>query len=851
MSTQGSTAPLRKLSRIHVGIWTADDVLATAVCECTDPSTYSNGVMVRNGLNDDRMGPFTSFQTCRTCGGGTDTCPGHFGVIRLQEPLYHVGFFTQVYKLLKRLCPQCSAIHSPNAKVCRECEHPIPHRCKQVHSIIETYTPSQRAAFHGELGPLKRTIAASEAARRLQQIPRDRYSELAIAPNQAPQHMLLTVLPVAPPIIRPSVANKGRWIADDLTIKYSAILKANDALRYNKRAQRPQHILTESIEHLQWLVSTLIDATIPTPAKDTQWRSGETRKGLRQRLQGKEGRIRQNLMGKRVDYSARTVITADPNLDIDQVGVPKSIALNLTVPERVTRWNLKAVLERFERGPDDVHGMRFLTKAASGIRYDLRTVNRNRLAKTIEVGDLIERPLQDDDYVVMNRQPSLHKMSMMGHRAKILDWSTFRLNLSVTSPYNADFDGDEMNLHVPQDLPSRAEVEQLMSVTSNFVTPQSNRPVMGIIQDSLLGSYLLTARDIFLDRSSFMNALMYVDGWDGHIPIPAILGLTPLWTGKQLVSLLLPAIEYRRGSTKGLNGDDRGVAVRNGQLLQGRLTKKELGQAYNGVLHLIWKEFGAKRLAVFMTAIQRLVNHWLTGHGFSTGIADCVVSGDADPTIVPKALDQVNRAIGQNLNLIEHPLVETKINRILNNARDLAGEDQLKHLPNGHGMKAMVDAGSKGSLINICQINAIVGQQNVNGARIGFGPKNRTLPHFAAFDYGPASKGFVQSSYIEGLSPVSPSLLQLRRFGLTRWFCFGRRASFFSMPKRDEKESSQVHTRARSIPALANPHPYHTQDTAVSPSPPSLSSSLCTTLASVDPSLWFPGCRCRGTCSTA
>jgi DNA-directed RNA polymerase II subunit RPB1 len=316
-----------------------------------------------------------------------------------------------------------------------------------------------------------------------------------------------------------------------------------------------------------------------------------------------------------------------------------------------------------------------------------------------------------------------------------------------------------MNMHVPQSIEARVELEQLMAVGKNFITPQSNKPVMGIIQDSLVGSYLLTQRDVFFTRDEMMNMLMHIHDWDGRIPVPSIMTPTKcLWTGKQMLSILLPDIEYDDGGRRviddDLNSDDASVLVRRGELLSGKLTKKQLGKSYNGILHIVWKEHGAERLAATMCAIQRMVDYWLSHRGFSTGISDCVASDDADLTILPEAMRQVEETIQANLRNVEHPLVEGKIMQILNSARDRAGEEQLKHLPTQHGMRDMMEAGSKGSVINLSQITSCLGQQNVSGGRIAFGPKDRTLPHFKAFDYSAASKGFVKSSYIKGLSPT-------------------------------------------------------------------------------------------------
>jgi len=427
-----STAARSTVKRVEFGIWGPDDIQASAACEVTIAGTYGNGIMVRDGLNDDRMGPFQPHQQCRSCGGTLSDCPGHFGCITLRVPVFHIGFLNDVYRTLRRLCPQCGAIHTPTAKACLACSHPIPHRAKKLQTIVETYTESQRLGYTGDLGPLQRSIPAIEARQRLVRITTEQRGLLSLPANQPPEWMIVTVIPVAPPQVRPSITTKGRWMADDLTHKYSEILKSNECVATHQRAHHPQHVIDDAVGRLQWQVSTLFDSEIPTDQKNTSFHTGDARQGLRQRLSGKQGRIRSNLMGKRCDFTARTVITADPNLDIDEVGVPKSIALNLTLPERVTRFNLEQMIRRVERGPSNLRGARYLIKT-SGERYDLSSASR-RVSHTLKIGDVVERPLQDGDVVVMNRQPSLHKMSMMAHRVKVLDYSTFRLNLSVTSP---------------------------------------------------------------------------------------------------------------------------------------------------------------------------------------------------------------------------------------------------------------------------------------------------------------------------------------------------------------------------------------------------------------------------------
>ncbi|KAG7015837.1 DNA-directed RNA polymerase II subunit rpb1 [Cucurbita argyrosperma subsp. argyrosperma] len=478
-------------------------------------------------------------------------------------------------------------------------------------------------------------------------------------------------------------------------------------------------------------------------------------------------------MGKRVDFSARTVITPDPTINIDELGVPWSIALNLTYPETVTPYNIERLKELVEYGPHPPPGK---TGAKYIIRDDGQRLDLRYLKKSsdhhLELGYKVERHLNDGDFVLFNRQPSLHKMSIMGHRIKIMPYSTFRLNLSVTSPYNADFDGDEMNMHVPQSFETRAEVLELMMVPKCIVSPQANRPVMGIVQDSLLGCRKITKRDTFITKDVFMNILMWWEDFDGKIPAPTILKPQPLWTGKQVFNLIIPkqinltrtSAWHSESETGFITPGDTFVRIEKGELLTGTLCKKALGSSNGSLIHVIWEEVGPDAARKFLGHTQWLVNYWLLQNAFSIGIGDTI----ADAATMEKINETISAAKNEVKNLIkkaqERSLepepgrtmmdsFENKVNQVLNKARDDAGSSAQKSLSESNNLKAMVTAGSKGSFINISQMTACVGQQNVEGKRIPFGFIDRTLPHFTKDDYGPESRGFVENSYLRGLTP--------------------------------------------------------------------------------------------------
>jgi DNA-directed RNA polymerase II subunit RPB1 len=580
-----------------------------------------------------------------------------------------------------------------------------------------------------------------------------------------PKWMVISNLLVPPPPVRPSVSmdgtGQGMRGEDDLTYKLGDIIRANANVKRCQEEGSPAHVTKEFETLLQYHVATYMDNNIAGQPPALQ-KSGRPLKTIRSRLKGKEGRLRGNLMGKRVDFSARTVITGDPNLDLDQVGVPLSTAKILTYPETVTPYNIQKLHQLVRNGMEHP-GARYVIRD-TGERIDLKHHKRaGEIA--LQYGWKVERHIVDNDYVIFNRQPSLHKESMMGHRVKVMPYSTFRLNLSVTSPYNADFDGDEMNLHVPQSEETRAEVKELCMVPLQIVSPQRNGPLMGIVQDTLCGIWKICKRDVFLDKDHVQNILMWVPDWDGTIPTPAILKPKPMWTGKQVISMALPSsLNLVRDPSDAFPSKDDSLLIRQGELLYGLFAKGTVGASAGGVIHTIYNQEGWETTVKFFNTAQRVVCHWLLHTGFSIGVGDTIPDPDTaakiqeaidtqkaevEKTVLKATNDELDPLPGMNIR----ETFENMVMAALNTARDSAGTVATKHLKECNNAVAMASSGSKGSKINIAQMSALVGQTAVEGKRVAFGFQYRTLPHFTKDDYSPESRGFVENSYLRGLTP--------------------------------------------------------------------------------------------------
>ncbi|KAF2140024.1 uncharacterized protein K452DRAFT_299980 [Aplosporella prunicola CBS 121167] len=809
-----SSAPLKSIQEIQFGLLDPAEIQEMSVAHIIYPETMDEQKQRprEGGLNDPKLGSIDRAYSCATCGENMQECPGHFGHIELHTPVFHVGFINKIKKLLECVCFNCGktladendpgfkdamrfrdpkkrfeAIWKATKGKKRECANDpvsddfdkgkkpghggcgnkVPEIRREGLKLMGTWKPSKSEEEEEGRQPEKRAIKPQEVLNIFRLITDEELTVLGLNVKFArPEWMLLTMLPVPPPPVRPSISvdgtGQGMRGEDDLTYKLADIIRANASIKRCYSEGAAQHVIDDFETLLQWHIATYMDNDIAGQPQ-AQQKSGRGLKTIRGRLKGKEGRLRGNLMGKRVDFSARTVITGDPNLSLDEVGVPRSIARTLTYPETVTPYNIAKLHQLVRNGPNEHPGAKYVIRD-DGQRIDLR--HHKRAGEiTLQYGWKVERHIVSGDFIIFNRQPSLHKESMMGHRVRVMPYSTFRLNLSVTSPYNADFDGDEMNLHVPQTEETRAEIMQLCMVPLNIVSPQRNGPLMGIVQDTLCGVYKMCRRDTFITKDQVMNILMWVPDWDGTIPTPAILKPRPRWTGKQIASLALPdGLNLIRWPKTPSPLTDDGLCVQNGELLFGLLSKKIVGASSGGVIHTIYNEYGWEAAVSFFNGTQRIVNYWLLHNGFSIGIGDTVPNKDTTAAIeaaVQKQKQEVveitDQATADRLEpmpgMTKRETFESMVSARLNKARDDAGVATEKKVKDLNNVIQMARSGSKGSTINLSQMTAVVGQQSVEGKRIPFGFKYRTLPHFSKDDFSSESRGFVENSYLRGLTP--------------------------------------------------------------------------------------------------
>ena len=761
--------------KIQFGLLSTEVLRKISVLKLESNDLYDKGVPKAGGLCDLRLGTTDRQFKCQTCNGDILTCPGHFGHVELTIPVFHVGFIKTVVKILQCVCFECSRCLYTQPCNMKMNEKRFKYLCEKSKKAVCPHCETKQPKYsfdaykitidHNVPDVPKASFPAKSALYILKRMIDEEVRYLGFNPEHGhPRSMILTAIPVSPPQVRPSIVmDSSLRSQDDLTHKLSEIIRSNINLNKHMQGNASENTVQEFTNLLQFHVNTLIDNEIPGQPQATQ-RTGRPIKGISQRLKAKQGRIRGNLMGKRVNFSARSVITAEPNIDLDELGIPIDIATNMTVPETVTAFNKHILAKYVDNGTDmrsvDDTAAKYVIRKG-GTKCDLRFKSDDF---QLNEGDVVERTMKHGDIVVFNRQPTLHKMSMMAHKAVIMTHKTFRLNLSATTPYNADFDGDEMNLHLPQSLAATAELKELMAVSKNIVSAQANKPVIGIVQDSLLAAWIMTGKDIFFTWEQATNLV-----WNSKdrihnkkIPRACILKPVKLWSGKQIFSMLLPDNFYfqRKSSwcspdnIKGFSYDDGEVIINDGYIICGQFCKKTLGASEGGIIHRTWLEYSPDTSKNFVSSLQYMVNHFIQIHGFSIGAADAFVD-DVTKQMVKQSINEnimkVKQIIHVSQNTTNKEMFEKKINQILNNAMAQSGKFVQDKMTTQNNIHAAVTAGSKGSAINLSQIMACVGQQNVNGQRILEGYADRPLPHFEKNDNSPEARGFVKHSYLEGL----------------------------------------------------------------------------------------------------
>lgn len=752
---------------------------------------YNNLEPKIGGLIDPHMGTTDSNIDCATCGLDTIKCVGHFGHIELAEPIFHFGFMEYIKKILSCICIRCSkllinknedAIKNilknkagskrlndlynlvKNVSNCDRtdggCRSPIPKIKTEKTTgsvIIVAEYPLEKK--DNEKNKIREILNADMCYNILSNISDEDCIFLGIDPKKnRPEMMIHKVFPVPPVQVRPSTRADflaSATMEDDLTHKLAEIVKSNLRVKKQKEkdvTEESERFKQDHVDLLQYHIASYFDnETLQLPKSEQK---GHILKSLSARIKSKEGRIRGNLMGKRVDFSARTVITPDPTIDINQLGMPLKIAMNLTFPEVVTPNNIHMLERMVQNGNYKYPGATRVYPVSSinsgkVISIDLR-FRKGKI--DLHVGDIVERHLLNGDIVLLNRQPTLHKQSMMGHRVKILEdpnLLTFRLSVTVTRPYNADFDGDEMNVFLPQSILTQIELEELSDVVKQLITPSSSGTVYGLVQDCLIGAYALTSNDVVIDWKNAMNLLSYtsIDEFN-KLKKKDI-------SGRDLFSLILP----KKINLSKYDDDKKPIIViKNGQILDGHLSKDSLGEKKkNNIIQLVWDEYGVDEMRKFLDNCARLVNNYNLYRGFTIGIGDLYVNEDMKERI-KTIFDTKEIKIGKMITDFENnpfilgqDLFEAQIFSEMDVIMGDISKLLNSNLPKNNNLNIIVSSGAKGSVLNIGQMCGCTGLQSFGGNLIPKRYNKRTLAYFFKNEDTMTARGFVRQSFSDGL----------------------------------------------------------------------------------------------------
>jgi DNA-directed RNA polymerase II subunit RPB1 len=791
---------VESITRIDFEIYSNSDILKDSAI--TDPNGITvaeisnNGEPIQGGVIDKRLGITENKFECATCGETAFKCPGHFGHIKFVEPVFHMGFLQYLKNILSCICLRCNKllVHKNEEEISRLLKNKQgKKRFEEIRSITKNITHCQKDNYgcgtpahkisidkkYSNVFLLAEAIKKSgdtdedDSKKRAPQIitPQLCYDILRSVSDEdcmilgfdpqksRPEDMIIVNFPVPPVQVRPSIKMEilsSSTIDDDLTHKLVDIIKNNENLKDTKGdgSLVKSSSVNDDFMLLQFHVATFFANDIIGLPRSQQ-KNKKITKSLSERLKGKEGRVRGNLMGKRVDMSGRTVITSDPNIGLNVVGVPLIIAKNLTYPEIVTKHNIKFLQQLVKNGRRVYPGANFVIKNIIDSEgneakrvYHLKYVEKTIILKP---GDIVERHLVNGDILLFNRQPSLHKMSMMAHKCHIINdpnLLTFRVNVNVTDPYNADFDGDEMNIHIPQTIQTVTELILIANVAKRFVSPATSKIAINAKQDTLMGSFVETTDGVLIDWKDAMNILMSTSvGLNGKIEKHKKLA------GKLVYSQIVP---NKINIVKKKDNGEFQTRIHNGLVTDGVFGKSDIST----IIQKTWFQYGSIETQNFIDDLQRMSLQFLIRHGFTVSISDTVMPASVHKTI-NKLIETKRKEVLTLITEYENdPYVmtadafEVNLRETLNAVRGDFEKTIMNNFSTTSGLYICISCGSSGTSMNAGQIIACIGQTIVESKRILKKFNNRTIPMFHQHDDSAFARGFCYNSFISGLNPA-------------------------------------------------------------------------------------------------
>lgn len=774
-------------------------------------------------VNDPRGGTVSTIIKCSEC--GQIDCPGHFGLINFPDtPIINPIAVDIVINILSVVCNDCGNIlvtkdflkdkgildlrfEKRLARMKNECKN---IRCVSSNKKCVGNKPTTQCGdrrtfdttYAKKTGNLRYKLGRSD---KLYYLPiTDNISSLdknkhSVNPNRPndnvmaifkiiemsketmeilgftgdvkPSDLILKGLLVISILARPPRYISGSLKMDPLTDAYIKI--AGKAIRLKTEKASVDSGSSNTAVRTEDLYTSIKELIFKS---DEKKKTNQSFKSIFELIQGKESLMRGVLMGKRGNFSGRTVAGPDPTLKFGQIGFPNAWVNQLTKPIHVVAHN-KEYLTKLLREGKITH----ITRKNEGMRRLCTKACQEKL--NINIGDKLERWMQDGDLFINNRQPTLHRQSMMGYEIVLGDPYTIRLHLSVTTPMNCDFDGDENNAWDPQDYEVEAEVDILFNVKNNLMSAEQNRPIMGLVMNSITAMYLLTKPDVYnpttkalidgvrIDDDLFDELLKMISEPNDIDSLAYRLhkyGVHPR-SGKAIVSALFP---------KDFCYKLKGIVIREGILISGRLTKGHVGPSDRSIIQELYKNYGSDVVVKFLTEAPWICNKWLLETGFSMGLIDIINIGidpvtgqefDKSDQILKEQLAKVYvqlESLGGEIkdNPTEESFRQKQINNLVSIADGIGVELTNRVLRKDNPLTVMTDkgAGTKGGVANLGQAIGAVGQQFYRGERLKptITGNTRLLPFFDENETSAVANGFIPVSFFKGLSPEELFFLQ-------------------------------------------------------------------------------------------
>ncbi|MFH1390728.1 MAG: DNA-directed RNA polymerase subunit A' [Candidatus Diapherotrites archaeon] len=780
----------KRIKSIEFSIMSPEMIRKMSAIDIKSPETYDkDGFPMEGGLMDNHLGVINPGLRCKTCGNTMKKCPGHFGHIEVVRPIIHSEFGKKLEILMQASCQNCGRIVIPEEKLeqlrpfidddSMDIGKKILTRTKKVkkcpHCNVERglVTLDKPTNFYLE----KDRIYPTEIREWMEKIPDKDVEFFGYGFNDLrPEWFIMTVLQVPPINLRPSITlESGIKSEDDLTHKLVDIIRINIRLKDNIDAGAPQLIIEDLWDLLQYHVTTYFNnntAGVP-PAKH---RSGRALRTLVQRLQGKKGRFRYNLTGKRVNFAARSIITPDPMLSINELGVPSEIAETMTVPEIVTKNNIVEAKKMIK------DGRAIYVSRPDGMRRKVAETNIDLINEELDVGYRLDRKLRNGDIVLFNRQPSLHRLSMMAHRARIMDDKTFRMNPIVCKPYNADFDGDEMNMHVPQTPEGISEAIELMIVQKQIISPRHGGPVIILDEDGVSASFILTMKQTVFNKDRAFRFFQIMGLKD--IPKPDVG--KDKYSGKLIFSQLLPKnlnMEYKskfmgiitdldknHPLLKDLYKNDLIVKIENGILKSGVIDSMSLGEGRGKLVDALARDYPPEVITNFYDSLSKMVATLITEVGMTNSLEEykptqkvLKIREKAVEEMAEIAKEHVKKYEKGTLELIPGRTLkesfEVSMMRTASEAKGKLEKQIKKEIVDSvlidepeYDSNVMILSGSRGNIINLVNLSGMWGQASVREGRPKRGFANRLIALNHKNDVGIDAGGFIYHNFMEGMT---------------------------------------------------------------------------------------------------